>query len=167
MSAGGNGRSESASGHNRVKRGSQGSLEMVATFEKRPPKGVKKPLDPLPAEPWRAPSPTGPSGAGPRCRRPAARPSPGRHCHSTLLLTVIDYHSLGVYTPTRAGCHCFRFQLKRQCRPRASATRAPRRMSGLIQSNQNQAWGEESTSASRTIPHTALHKIKENTALGQ
>jgi ABC-type multidrug transport system fused ATPase/permease subunit len=26
------------------------------------------------------------------------RPSPGRHCHSTLTLAVIDCHSLGIYT---------------------------------------------------------------------
>jgi hypothetical protein len=38
--------------------------------------------------------------------------SPGRHCHSTLALTVIDCHFLGIYTLRLSCCRCRHFQSK-------------------------------------------------------
>jgi hypothetical protein len=51
-------------------------------------------------------------------------PIPGRHCHSTLSLTAIGCHCLGIYTVILSNrfarwscCHCCRFLSKWQCRP--------------------------------------------------
>ena len=53
---------------------------------------------------WAGRSPPAPSRAARAATATSARaasrsaPSPGRHCHSTLSLAVIDRHSLGIYT---------------------------------------------------------------------